>query len=99
MADTTVQGPPQQDPEDLGVPVKSKSYTGANGAAWAAGNDLKIEPPCRAVRCAGAGNLHVMYPDQSQDTIPSVVAGETIQGQFVRIYADSTIATGITIQW
>jgi len=105
VADTQVPGPAPASAEDLGVPIASTTFLGANGAAWAAGNDLVISPPCRAVRCAGAGNLHVSYPGKRADgttdwtdTIP-VLAGETIQGQFDKLFADSTVATGITIQW
>lgn len=95
MADTAVAG--SGAPYSEGVPTKTKSYTGA-GATWAAGNDLAPSPPVRAVRCGTGGNLHVRFLDGSQDTIPNVLDGETVQGVFAAIYADSTVQN-ITLFW
>lgn len=96
MADTAVAGP-ANDPYGYGVPIKSKSYTGA-GSGWAGGNDLAVSPPVRGVRCGTGGNLHVRFLDGTTDTIPNVLDGETVQGVFAAIYADSTVQN-ITLLW
>lgn len=79
-----------------GTFIASKSFT-AGGGTWGGqytggtnGDDVEIKPPCRAIRCNGAGNLHVTYASGVTDTIP-VAAGETVLGQFAKLFADSTI--------
>ncbi len=96
MADTTVTGPPA-DRKSTAVTKASVSYTGA-GATWEAGTDLLLDPPARAVRCGVGGSLHVDYACGFEDTIPGVLAGEIVDGEFKRIYADSTVED-ISIKW
>lgn len=110
MATVTLQGPPTQ-ADSLGVAVAHRSFTGA-GSTWAAqhslggaaSDDIEISPPCRAIRCGGAGILHVSCAMKTSagvdwtDSIPAVLAGETIQGQFDKVFADSTV-TNITIMF
>lgn len=60
--------------------------------------DLSITPPARALRCGGAGVLHVTYASGIVDSIPAVLAGELIEGTFVKVHADSTV-TNLTVFW
>lgn len=60
--------------------------------------DLELSPPARAIRCGGAGILHVTYTSGLEDSIPAVLAGEVIEGAFTKVFSDSTV-TNITVFW
>ena len=49
----------------------------------------------RAIRCGGAGDLAVKTSNGDVTTIPSVLAGETVEVRAVKVYATNTTATEI----
>lgn len=114
MADVLLQGPSSASPDDEGVPPAGRSFTGG-AATWSAQHSLGgvggaadvliISPPARAIRCGGAGNLHISYTAKTaagadwEDTRPAL-AGDIIQGQIDKVFCDaSSTVTAITIEW
>lgn len=53
--------------------------------------DAILADQAREIRVATGGNLHVTYPDGTEDTIPALVDGEKLPIGPVKIWSDSTV--------
>jgi hypothetical protein len=51
-----------------------------------------------AIRCGGAGALHVQYESGVEDTV-TFLAGETMYARVRRVLDASTTATAVTVLW
>jgi hypothetical protein len=82
--------------DGLGSSHKSKTYPNATGDINVAGDGGGV---CRRIRVGGAGAIVIDYGGNVTDTIPGLLAGETLDVQAYRILANGTTATNITVFW
>lgn len=82
----------QTNPQALYSSPRTESHTTVSG-------DITITPPCRRIRVGTGGDLEVEYADGTQDTIPSLLDGESVDVQAAKILDAGTTAAKVTIFW